>query len=84
MTEANLTTVLQQLFNNGVDPKFLTVIQWGELRTSQASTATGRYRFADNAEAEAARRVVNVIDLELSPFGEVKVILNRFKRTLTI
>jgi len=49
------------------------------LNIASFATATGRYRFADNAEAEAARRVVNVIDLYVSPFGEVKVILNRFQ-----
>ena len=79
MTEANLTTVLQQLFNNGVDPKFLMIPPGEALNIASFATATGRYRFADNAEAEAARRVVNVIDLYVSPFGEVKVILNRFQ-----
>ena len=79
MSETNLTTALQQLFNNGVDPKFLMIPPGEALNIASYASATGRYRFADNSEAEAARRVVNVVDLYVSPFGEVKVILNRFQ-----
>lgn len=79
MSEANLTTVLQLLFTNGAEPKFVMVPPAESLNIAGFASATGRYRFADNADAEAARRIVNVVDLYLSPFGEVKIILNRFQ-----
>jgi hypothetical protein len=49
------------------------------LNIASYAAASGRYRFADNSDADAARRVINVVDLYVSPFGEVKVILNRFQ-----
>jgi hypothetical protein len=79
MSEANLNTVLQTLFNNGADPKYLMIPPGEALNIASYAQASGRYRFADNADADAARRVVNVIDLYVSPFGEIKVILNRFQ-----
>ena len=79
MSEANLTTVLQQLFTNGADPKYVMVPPAESLNIASYAAASGRYRFADNAEADAARRIINVVDLYVSPFGEVKVILNRFQ-----
>jgi hypothetical protein len=79
MSEANLNTVLQKLFNNGADPKYLMIPPGEALNIASYAQASGRYRFADNADADAARRVVNVIDLYVSPFGEIKVILNRFQ-----
>ena len=79
MTEAQLNTVLQTLFNNGSDPKYLMIPPGEALNIASYAQASGRYRFADNADADAARRVVNVIDLYVSPFGEIKVILNRFQ-----
>ena len=79
MSEANLTSVLQTLFTNGAEPKFVMIPPAEALNIASFAAATGRYRFADNADAEAARRIVNVVDLYLSPFGEVKIILNRFQ-----
>lgn len=79
MTETHLNTVLQQLFTNGADPKYLMIPPGEALNIAAFATATGRYRFADNADADAARRVVNVVDLYVSPYGEIKVILNRFQ-----
>jgi len=82
MTEANLTTVLQQLFTNGAEPKYVMVPPAESLNIASYAQASGRYRFADNAEADAARRIINVVDLYVSPFGEVKVILNRFQAAI--
>lgn len=81
MTEANLNTVLQALFNNGADPRYLMIPPGEALGIAGFASASGRYRFADNADAEAARRIINVIDVYVSPYGEVKVILNRFMAT---
>lgn len=79
MTETHLNTVLAALFANGADPKYLMIPPGEALNIASYASASGRYRFADNAEADASRRIVNVIDLYVSPFGEVKVILNRFQ-----
>lgn len=81
MSEANLNTVLQALFNNGADPRYLMIPPGEALGIAGFASASGRYRFADNADAEAARRIINVIDVYVSPYGEVKVILNRFMAT---
>ncbi len=79
MTETLLNTTLQELFEAGAEPKFLMIPPGESLNIASYAAASGRYRFADNADADAARRVVNVVDLYVSPFGEVKVILNRFQ-----
>lgn len=78
MSETNLNTVLAALFANGADPRYLMIPPGEALGIAGFASASGRYRFADNADADASRRIVNVIDLYVSPYGEVKVILNRF------
>lgn len=67
MTETLLNTTLQELFEAGAEPKFLMIPPGESLNIASYAAASGRYRFADNADADAARRVVNVVDLYVSP-----------------
>lgn len=78
MSETNLLTASQQLYVNGVDPEYLMIPPAESLAIANYASATGRERFLDNSNA-GGRKIVNVIDLYVSPFGELKVVLNRFQ-----
>jgi hypothetical protein len=75
----NLMATLQALYVNGVDPDVLMVPPAESLAISNYAAASGRYRTLSDANSTQASTIVNVIDLYVSPFGEVKVILNRFQ-----
>jgi hypothetical protein len=78
MTETHLLTLLQTLYTNGVDPSILMVTPTDANTVSAYAAASGRYRTIPNENAGASKKVVNAVDLYVSPFGEVKVVLNRF------
>jgi hypothetical protein len=45
--------------------------------------ASGRYRTIDNGAGDkATSAIINVVDLYVSPFGEQRVVVNRFLKTL--
>jgi hypothetical protein len=74
--EAILLTTLQELWTAGADPSHLMVTADDSLIVSDFAKASGRTREIKNGTAD--RQIVNVVDLYISPFGEVKVVLNRF------
>jgi hypothetical protein len=77
-TGANsLVTALQQVYTNGADPKIILVNPANSLIVAGWATATGRTRFLDNND-EGGREIVNVIDIYRSPFGQQKVVIDRF------
>jgi hypothetical protein len=78
MTEALLNTTLQELYTAGANPKYL-MIPPGEalnLSTYLANTTYGTRQIEHSGESK--QKIVNVVDVYQSPFGEVKVVLNRF------
>lgn len=77
MSEANLTTCLQNLWNNGVDPKRLLVTGDDSMVLTGFAQASGRYRTIDTG-SKNDRTIVNAVNLYVSPYGEVKVIASRF------
>lgn len=76
MAETSLLTACQQLYINGADPEYILLPPAESLAISAYASASGRERFLD--QNAGARKIVNVIDVYVSPFGEVKVVLDRF------
>lgn len=79
MTETVFVGALQQLYINGVDPSIVMVPPSEGLVIPGYAQAAGRYRTIPNESASASKKLVNVVDLYVSPFGEVKVVMDRFQ-----
>jgi hypothetical protein len=80
LTEAMILSISQTLFTNGVDPEYLMIKPKDSLAVAGFASATGRSRFIENAGA-ASKTIVNVVDVYVSPFGDLKTVINRFQRT---
>jgi Family of unknown function (DUF5309) len=76
LSEANVLTLLQTLYNNGADPSVIMVTPSNSTIVADFAKASGRQREIINGTKD--RAVVNAVDLYVSPFGEQKVVLNRF------
>jgi hypothetical protein len=74
-----LLPALQQVFINGGDPNTILVNPANALVVANwaATSGAGRTRFLDNNDA-GARKLINVIDIYVSPFGQQKVVNDRF------
>lgn len=73
LREDILLTVSQQLYTNGVDPDTI-MIKPSDATVISAFQANGRTRFVDNGQ----KSVVNVVDVYQSPYGTLRVVMNRF------
>lgn len=76
MDEGDVLAALQDLYNEGADPSAIMVTPSNSLLVADFAKASGRYREISNGQQD--RSIVNAVDLYVSPFGEVKVYLNRF------
>jgi hypothetical protein len=76
LSEANILTLLQTLYNNGADPSMIMVTPANSTIVADFAKASGRQREINNGTKD--RAIINVVDLYVSPFGEQKVVLNRF------
>jgi hypothetical protein len=76
LSEANLLTSLQKAWTEGAEPTTAMVTADDSLVVADFAKASGRNREINNGTAD--RKIVNVVDLYVSPFGEVGVQLNRF------
>lgn len=74
LTEAAVLSVNQKLYEQGGSAKFIMIKPADSLIVAGFAAAAGRQREFTNDE----RKVVNVVDVYVSPFGEQKVVLNRF------
>jgi hypothetical protein len=77
MTEAMLLSALQVCYTAGADPSVVQVTPANSLILAAYAAASGRYRTLQTAGA-GDKTLINVVNLYVSPFGEVKVQLNRF------
>lgn len=77
LDETIVLATLQELYDGGADPSVLMVTPSNSLIVAAFAKAAGRYREIENG-GPADRAIINAIDLYVSPFGEVKVVLNRF------
>ena len=73
ITETAVLDVLQQLYTDGAEPNTIMVKPADALNVA-AFQGNNRTRFVDNGD----RSVVNAVDFYDSPFGKIKVTLNRF------
>lgn len=74
LTEAMLLSVNQKLYEAGGSGKFLMIKPADSLIVAGFAASAGREKQIPNDD----RKIVNVVDVYVSPFGEQKVILNRF------
>jgi hypothetical protein len=80
-TEANLLDVLQQCYTYGGDPTTVMVTPTNSRTVSDFAKAAGRYRtLTSESSGRDQRAIINVVDLYVSPFGEQRVVLNRFQK----
>jgi hypothetical protein len=78
LTEDALLTTLQELYSEGADPTVIMVTPSNSVEVAKFAKAAGRYREIENG-GPADRAIINAVDLYVSPFGEQKVVLNRFQ-----
>lgn len=79
MTEALFLTTLQSLYAQGVNPMCVSVPVAEAQVIPAYAAASGRQREIETSDRRASKTIVNAVDLYVSPYGEVKVILNRFQ-----
>lgn len=77
LTEAGLLIGLQNAFTAGADPSRILVTPSNSLLVAAFGSAAGRYRTVGGGDG-ATGTLVNVVNLYVSPFGETKVLLDRF------
>jgi hypothetical protein len=75
LSEADVLTVNQALYEQGSEAKFIMIKPADSLIVAGFSQSAGRMR-----DFGAEKSIVNVVDLYVSPFGEQKVVLNRFMK----
>ena len=76
LTEDKLLELGEDCYNNGSKPSVLMIKPADSRIVSNFAYAAGR-----NRELAQGRRLVNVVDLYVSPYGEYKVIMNRHQLT---
>lgn len=76
MSEANLVAQLQLLYTNGADPKVVMIPPGEAGVVAGFASAAGRYRTIETGGSD--KKIVNAVNLYVSPFGEVRIALNRF------
>lgn len=77
LTETALLGIAQAAYNVGAEPSVFMIKPADSLIVSAFTGASGRNRTIN----DGSTKLVNVVDLYVSPFGEFKVVLNRFQRT---
>lgn len=73
LDEAAVLSVNQKLYEAGAEGKYMMIKPADSLIVANFAAAAGR-----NRDFTTGKSVVNAVDLYVSPFGEQKVILNRF------
>lgn len=74
LTEQDILDVNQKLYEAGSDASYIMVKPADSLIIAGFDKSAGRNRTIN----DGAKTVVNAVDLYVSPFGEQKVIINRF------
>jgi hypothetical protein len=76
LTETAVLDNMEALYNAGGDFNTLMVKPADSLIVANFAAASGR-----NRDFRNEKKLVNAVDLYVSPFGEVRVVLNRFIKT---
>ena len=74
LTEANVLIADQALYDGGAEATILMVKPADSLLVADFAKASGRYRNFNDGQ----KTVTNVVNLYVSPFGEKKVVIDRF------
>jgi hypothetical protein len=75
LTEAMILSTNQKLYEAGGDASYLMIKPADSLIVAGFAAAAGRTR-----DFDTGTKVVNVVDIYVSPFGTQKVVLNRFMK----
>lgn len=78
MTEANMVSALQSIYIAGAAPKVILIPPAESANVAAYAAAAGRYRTIDTA-SDTNSKIVNAVNIYVSPFGEVKIALSRFQ-----
>jgi hypothetical protein len=78
LSEANVLSALQLAYTAGAEPNLAQVTPSNSLIFADFAKAAGRYRTIQQGGSD--KTLTNVVDLYVSPFGTIKVQLNRFLR----
>lgn len=87
LTEAGLLVGLQAAFTAGAEPDTVFVTPSNSLIVAAFASAAGRYRTLNTGTKGSQDVITNVVNLYVSPFGQTKVVIDRFlkaKNTLII
>jgi hypothetical protein len=76
ITEAKILATHQLCYNAGAEPTVLMIKPADSLIVNTFAAATGRTR-----DLGGDKKFVNVIDVYVSPFGSLKITMNRFLKT---
>jgi hypothetical protein len=78
-TEANFLSLLNHLFTYGGDPTVIMVTPTNSQTVADFAKAAGRYRTITSESSDKDQRTItNVVDLYVSPYGQQRVVINRF------
>lgn len=75
LSEAKYLDALEAAFDAGAEPTVTMVTPSNSRIVADFAKASGRQREIKNGASD--RKIVNVVDLYVSPFGEQKIVLNR-------
>ena len=75
LIEQNILDANQKLYTEGSEASIIMVKPADSVVVANFAKASGRYR---TFESPSDRTLVNVVDLYVSPFGEQKVVINRW------
>jgi hypothetical protein len=78
LSEALLLTNLQACFTSGAEPTRVQVTPSNSVIVAGFAQAAGRYRTIPGEKVGETSGIVNVVNFYVSPFGEVKIEINRF------
>lgn len=73
ITETNLLNLHKAIYDNGGEPDVLMIKPADALIVAGFAAASGRTR-----DFSQTKTITNVVDLYVSPWGELRVVLNRF------
>lgn len=77
LTEANVLDVMESLYGNGGEATTLMIKPADAQIVADFAKATGRER----AINDGSKTVTNVVNVYQSPYGDLKVVMNRFIKT---
>jgi len=81
ISEANLLTCLQNAFTVGAEPNVVYVTPSNSVIFSTFAKQSNRTRTMFDNGGGDPQKLINAVDVYVSPFGEVRIKLNRFQHT---